>query len=73
MAEICDLAFMIRADQIRQTALAQLALAPHLEEGQELQTPDQAVDEFAAWLESRPAELDQDDNDRELFELLGVR
>jgi hypothetical protein len=70
---VCDLAFYIRAEQIRRTALAQMQLAPHLEEGAELVSPDQAVDEFAAWLLAEPENVVVDDEESELFELLGVK
>lgn len=69
---MCDLAFYIRAEQIRRTALAQMQLAPHMEEGQELTTPDQAVDEFAAWVLAAPVDDGRSDDDTELIELLGV-
>jgi hypothetical protein len=65
---------MVQATQIRQTALAQMQLAPHVEEGTQLQTPDGAVAEFAAWLIQEPPPASaQDDENAELFGLLGVR
>jgi hypothetical protein len=73
LSEVCDLAFMIRAEQVRRTALAEMQLAPYTEEGQQLTTPDGAVAEFEAWLNERPNELDRDDDELELFSLLGVR
>jgi hypothetical protein len=70
---VCDLAYVIRAEQIRRTALAEMQLMPHAEEGQQFVSPDQAVDDFHAWLYSRPPELDRDDAETELLTLMGVR
>lgn len=70
---MCDLAYVIRAEQIRQTALAEMQLMPHAEEGQQFVTPDQAVDDYHDWLYARPPELDQNDDEAELLTLMGVR
>jgi hypothetical protein len=50
-----------------------MQLAPHVEEGTELQTPDQAVAEFAAWLDADADDRATDPEEAELFELLGVK
>lgn len=71
---MCDLAFYIRAEQIRRTALANMQLAPHMEEGSEMLTPDQAVDEFGAWVLAEPERAaPEDDENAELFGLIGVK
>jgi hypothetical protein len=61
---------MIQVSQIEQGALAQLSLAPHLKEGAQLTTPDQAVSEFDDWLMSQPDNEFTDPADMELAQLI---
>ena len=58
---------------LERQALAQMALAPHVEDSSQIAPPDVAIAEFQKWLISRPAELDRPTEDTELFELIGVR
>jgi hypothetical protein len=67
---VCDLAYIIRAEQIRQNAIADYQLAPHREDNSHVLTADGAVAEFDEWLLERPKELDQNPDDLELRDLM---
>ncbi len=51
---MCDLSYAIQAEQIERRALAELALAPHLEKGHQVTPPDVALAEFEHWLNEEP-------------------
>jgi hypothetical protein len=67
---VCDLAYMIQVEQIERGALAELVLAPHLKEGAQLTTPEQAVAEFDAWLTDQPDNDMTNPADLELTQLI---
>jgi hypothetical protein len=72
LAEMCDLAYVIQVEAIERLALAQISLAPHMEGGGNIPTPDAAVAEFDQWLMARPKGLDRPAWETELRELIGV-
>lgn len=51
---MCDLAYVIQVEQIERRALAEMTLAPHVEEKAKIATPDVAVAEFDRWLMAPP-------------------
>jgi hypothetical protein len=61
---------MIQVEQIERGALAELVLAPHLKEGAQLTTPEQAVAEFDAWLTDQPDNDMTNPADLELTQLI---
>lgn len=64
------MAYTIQVEQIEREALAQLSLLPHLREGAQISTPDQAVAEFDAWLIERPENEFTNPADMELSQLI---
>lgn len=70
---MCDLSYTLQVEMIERLALAQMALAPHVEDASQISTPDVAIQEFQQWLVSRPPELDRPAEDVELLDLIGVR
>lgn len=73
MREVCDLSYAIQVEMVERMALAQMALAPHVEDSSQIATPDVAIREFQQWLTSRPPELDRPAEEAELLDLIGVR
>lgn len=61
---------MIQVEQIERGALAELVLAPHLKEGAQLTTPEQAVAEFDVWLTGQPDNDMTNPADLELTQLI---
>lgn len=72
---MCDLAYTLQVAQIEREALAQVALLPHLGEGQQITPPETAVAEFDKWLTDTPeAELQgRTPEDAELIQLIRRR
>lgn len=70
MAEICDLAHLIQVEQLRSQAIAQMQLAPYVEDQDTIPTPESAEREFIDWLYERPAQLDMSAEDLDLRDLL---
>jgi hypothetical protein len=67
---VCDLAYTMQVEAIEREALAQLALAPHLQEGAQLSTPQQAIAEFDQWLTEEPQADMTNPADVELAQLI---
>jgi hypothetical protein len=66
---VCDLAYVIQAERIERTVLAQTALAPYVEKGHTLPTVESARREFDAWLS---APVKRTDDQTEFRELMGL-
>lgn len=74
---MCDAAYLCQVEQLERSALAQVALLPHLEEKDRKQvpSPDDARREFDEWLNAEPDEVSMTPADQEmaaLYRLLGV-
>lgn len=74
---MCDAAYLCQTEQLERSALAQVALLPHLEENDRKQvpSPDEVRREFDEWLRTEPVETVMTPADAEaaaLYRLLGV-
>ena len=67
---MCDLAYAIQCETLERQALAQLALAPHLKEGTQIDTPETAVAEFDVWLHTKPESDNRSPAEQELAKLM---
>lgn len=67
---MCDLAYTMQVEQIEREAVSSMTLAPHMREGTQLTTPEQAVAEFDAWLVGRPENEFTNPADMELAQLI---
>lgn len=70
---MCDLSYLIQAEQLERAALAELALAPHVKEGTKLATPESAVAEFDEWLLAEPVSEFDNPADMDLVNLIRGR
>ena len=71
---MCDLAYVVQVEQIERRALAELQLAPHVEDSSKIAPPAVAVAEFDAWLMAPPEHLDRPEGEQEIMDLIqGVR
>jgi hypothetical protein len=74
---VCDAAYLCQVEQLERSALAQVALIPHLDETARKNVPtvDGVREEFDAWLVSEPdgvAMTPQDQETALMYRLLGV-
>lgn len=74
---MCDAAYLCQAEQLERSALAQVALLPHLDEKdrKRVATVDEVREEFDQWLLSEPEQRVMTAADTEtamLYSLLGV-
>jgi hypothetical protein len=71
---VCDLAYVVQVEQIERRALAEMQLAPHVEDSSKIATPEVAVAEFDAWLMAPPNHLSRPTAESEIMDLFqGVR
>ena len=70
---MCDLSYMIQVEAIERAALAEVVLAPHVKEGTQIDSPEQAVAVFDEWLWARPEHESQRPEDMELMDLIRGR
>ena len=69
---MCDIAETIQIEQAERRALAEMTLAPHVEDSGSIATPEVAAAEFHKWLYEPPPEPGSRGPDAELRDLLGV-
>lgn len=67
---MCDLAYIVQAEQIERRALAEMALAPHVEDSSKIATPQVALAEFDAAVYEVPQHLTRPDGESEILDLL---
>lgn len=67
---MCDLSYTIQREEAVARALAEMQLAPHVENSNTIAPPDVAVAEFDAWLDEPPPEHTRVGGDMTLEELL---
>lgn len=67
---MCDLAYAAQREEIIAVALANVQLAPHVQDRTSITPPDVAVAEFDEWVHGRPEVLDKSPEEIELHELL---
>lgn len=71
---MCDLAYTVQVEQIERRSLAEMQLAPHVEDSSKIATPDVAIAEFDAWLAAPPDDLrERPEAEQEIMRLMGVR
>jgi hypothetical protein len=56
---VCDLSYAIQREEIVARALAEMQLAPHVEDSTKIAPPHVAVDEFDQWLNDPPPEVNR--------------
>jgi hypothetical protein len=67
---VCDLSYAVQREEVAARALAEMQLAPHVEDPHAILTPDAAVAELDRWLNERPADLDKPAGEMDLMDLL---
>lgn len=60
----------MQAEAIERAALAEVALAPHVQEGTQIDTPEAAVAVFDEWLWKTPTPDDRPTEEQELVRLI---